>query len=455
MAPNMTLALEVLRMATLELQVFLRQQAQENPLLEVDEPVQTDDSAATAPDGSSLEETAPAPLTGNEDWLTQWRQSGGASEAEEPEDDQSWLTDQRMVQPQSLHESLLTQLHCHPISGEERRIGETLVQSLNEYGYLEGPLEEIAAYLQTALPQVEAVLNIIQRMDPPGVGARDLRECLMIQLEQRSACESLAYRILRDHFPLFVQHRLQAIAGATAATVQEVDAACACLIHLNPKPGRMFTSDLPSSIIPDLVVSRRERHYDVELNDQGMPTVSISRAYHRMLKDARTPEEAREFLLKKFRQASWVIKSIDERNATVLAIGRCLLSLQREFIEHGPKALKPLTQAQVAQSIGRHPSTVSRAIAGKTMDTPYGVFRLEEMFASGVPQRAQTDNVSDAAIKSEIVRLVTEEDKSRPLSDEALVQRLRQRSITVARRTIAKYRTTLKILPGHLRRRRA
>ncbi|MBI4003943.1 MAG: RNA polymerase sigma-54 factor, partial [Candidatus Omnitrophica bacterium] len=224
---------------------------------------------------------------------------------------------------------------------------------------------------------------------------------------------------------------------------------------LNPKPGRLFSGDLPPSVIPDLIVTRRDRHYDVELNDQGMPRVGINRSYHRMLKDPETPEDAKEFLLKKFRQASWIVKSIDERNATLLSIGRCLISLQRDFVEQGPKALKPLTQSQVASLIGRHASTVSRAIAGKSLDTPYGVFRLEQLFASGVPQNpASHADISDATIKSEIQRLINEEDAQHPFSDEALAQQLAQRDITVARRTIAKYRTSLKILPAHLRKRR-
>jgi len=182
--------------------------------------------------------------------------------------------------------------------------------------------------------------------------------------------------------------------------------------------------------------------------------VGINRSYHRMLKDPATPEDAKEFLLKKFRQASWIVKAIDERNTTLLAIGRCLISLQRDFVEQGPKALKPLTQSQVASLIGRHASTVSRAIAGKSLDTPYGVFRLEQLFASGVSQGTASEDVSDATIKSEIQRLINEEDAQHPWSDEILAQRLAQRNITVARRTIAKYRTTLKILPAHLRKRR-
>ncbi len=452
MAPNMTLALEVLRMHAMELQAFLQQQAQENPLLEVDESNQDEESSA-APEPTDGPQEEKTPVTGDEDWLSHWQSGSAEQESEENESDRT--LEQRLVQPQSLYESLFVQLGCQSLSEEDSRIGEALIQSLNDQGYVEDPLEELAAGLGVSLPQLEAVLTIIQRCDPPGVGARDLRECLMLQLEQAEASGALPYRILRDHFPLFVQHRITALASALGVSLAEVESACEALTRLNPKPGRFFSNDLPPTIVPDLVIQRRDRHYDVELNDHNMPRVGINRAYRLMLKDPRTPEDAREFLLKKFRQASWIIKAIDERNTTILAIGRCLISLQREFVEHGSKALKPLTQAQVAGLVGRHPSTVSRAIAGKTIDTPYGIFRLEQLFASHVPQTAHGgSDISDATIKAEIGQMIQEEDRQHPLSDDALAKRMAQRHICVARRTIAKYRTSLKILPGHLRRRR-
>ena len=456
-------------MPTMELQLFLRQQVEENPLLETEESPE-EEFDAPPEDVKSQDDPAPNGPDLDEEWLAHWRQ--GSSEEDPDDGDGSGpRMEQGLAKPQSLHESLRLQLGCHPLSEEERRLGETLINSLDEYGYLDEPLDELAAALGVGREALEAVLKIIQRFDPPGVGARDLRECLMLQLEQNDACGSLACRILQDHFPLFVQHRLTAIASATGSSIQQVETACDRLKRLNPKPGRLFTSDLPPSIVPDLVIHRRERHDDVELNDQELPQVGINHTYYRMLKDPRTPEEAKGFLLKKFRQASWLMKAIDERNTTLLAIGRCLISLQRDFVEHGSRALKPLTQAQVAELIGRHPSTVSRAISGKTIDTPYGIFRLEQLFASGVPQfrsghrpeRSRTDgvpqaeatgDVSDAKIKSEIQRLISEEDAQHPCSDEVLVRQLAQRNISVARRTIAKYRTSLKILPAHLRRRR-
>ena len=454
-------------MPSMELQVFIRQQVEENPLLEIEEDAQDEPEAASPDLPDNAQETPDGPQ-GEDDWLSEWRNPAAEERSDEEEERDARSVEQRLVRPQSLHESLRLQLGCLQLAAEQLRLGEALVQRLDEYGYLDGSLEELASELQAPIDAVEAVLKVVQRLDPPGVGARDLRECLLIQLELRGERDTLACRILRDHFKLFIQHHISAIAKAAAASPAQVEAACAALKQLNPKPGRVFSGDLPPSVIPDLVVVRREKHYDVELNDQSVPHIAISRTYHRMLKHPETPQDAKEFLVGKFRKAAWLIKAIDERNATMLAIGRCLISLQRDFVEQGPRALKPLTQAQVAGLIGRHSSTVSRAIAGKTIDTPYGVFRIEQLFASGVPQdhpaeeptaadvhpRGSMDHVSDARIKSEIQRLIAEEDAKSPLSDEALVRRLSQRRITVARRTIAKYRTSLKILPAHLRRRR-
>ena len=439
-------------MPTMELQAFLRQQMEENPLLEVDD-LGEEESEATAPEVDGQQEGS-AEIDLGEEWLSHWQNDASEERSDDEQERENRSLEQRLVKPESFHESLRLQLGCQPLSELERRLGEGLIHRLDEHGYLDGTLEDLAAELSATSEQLEAVLKIIQRFDPPGVGARDLRECLMIQLEQAGACGSLAYRILKDHFKLFVQHHLSALTKVTGASLQQIEEACECLKRLNPKPGRIFSGDLPPSVIPDLIIVKREKHYDVELNDQSMPHITVNRAYYRMLKHPETPADAKEFLAGKFRKAAWLIKAIDERNTTLLAIGRCLISLQRDFVEQGPKALKPLIQSQVASLIGRHPSTVSRAVTGKTIDTPCGIFRLEQLFASSVPQSAEAEVVSDAAIKSEIQRLIGEEDAKSPLSDEALAKRLADRRISVARRTIAKYRTSLKILPAHLRKHR-
>lgn len=441
MAPNLTVALEILRMPMLELQVFLRQQTEENPLLELEELAEEQEPTETSQE--------------IEDYWSSHH--SGISERENFDNDDNREqdgADMRFVQNETLHGSLRIQLGCQHISIEMRQWGEVLIDRLSENGYLEDSLEIIAAELNVPIAKLSEALIQIQRLDPPGVGARNLRECLMLQLERNEETKSLAYRILKDHFDLFVEYRPATMARKTKTTVASIEAACECLKKLNPKPGRAFVGELPPSIIPDLVVHKREEHYDVELNDESMPHPRINQRYQRMLRDSTTPMEVKEFLRERFRKASWVIKAIEERNATLLAIARCLISLQRNFIEEGIKAIQPLTQVQVADLIGRHASTVSRAITGKTIDTPSGVYRLEDLFASAVVQRAGSKDVSDEAIKSEIEQLIKKEDIKRPLSDAALVKQLSERQITVARRTIAKYRTHLKILPAYLRRRR-
>ncbi len=453
LAPNVTLALEVLRMPTLELRAFLERQLEENPLLELDE-VQTNEEDSSAELEPNHTDEQPAELF-DEDWGSHWRT---ATEREECDPKDSWenrVLEQRLIKPQSLYDSLKIQLGCQPISGEIRRIGEWLIHHLDEYGYLDSNTTELAAECSVPIDALEIALKMIQRLEPPGVGARDLRECLRLQLEHAGAVNTLADRILEHHFELFVQHRLAAIAKAASASPAAVAEACDQLRRLNPRPGCAFANDLPPSIIPDLVIRHRDNHYDVELNDQDVPRVAVSRSYYRMLKDTRTPHDAKEFLANKFQKASWLIKAIDERNTTVLSIARCVISLQREFLEHGAQAITPLTQAQVAGLIGRHPSTVSRAICGKTIDTPFGVFALEHLFATGVRQSVDTAGpaISDERIKAEIQRLVAAEVVRRPLSDSALVEHLASDGIRVARRTVAKYRAALKILPAHLRRR--
>lgn len=453
-------------MPTMELHAFLQRQVDENPLLELDEPdPDVGDDAPTDKAGDAQE--PPGPSLDEE-----WSSHGQAVQEWEPQDEDGAPeagTDPRFVSTPSIYESLRLQLGCLRLLAAQRRLGELLIERLDASGYLEDSWETLPSELNVEPKALEAALRIVQRLDPPGVGARNLRECLMLQLERRLAVEldgtppaqqssdALAYRILRDHFEFFVQRRLGSMARVTGVPAKEVEAACERLRRLNPKPGRAFANDLPPSVVPDLVIRKREEHYDAELNDEHLPALRINRRYHRMLQASNTPAEVKEFLQERFRKASWVVKAIEERHATLLAIARCLISLQGEFIERGPQAFKPLTQAQVAGLVGRHASTVSRAIAGKTIDTPFGVFRLEQFFASGVPQtteRGEVSEVSDEAIKSEIQRLIAQEDTDHPLSDASLAERLAQRHLTVARRTITKYRTSLKILPAHFRKRR-
>jgi RNA polymerase sigma-54 factor len=452
LAPNVTVALEILRMPAMELQTYLRQQAEENPFLDISDPAEAEDGPmAEAPGPEAATETPDAPLSPGEDWLPPWAGNGPTGDPEEDEARQRSI-EQRLARAPSLRDSLSLQLACQELPDTLRRLGQLLIEQLDESGYLNVPLEELVGELRAPVPDLEAALAAVQRCDPPGVGARNLRECLLLQLTQADRQESLAGRIVRDQFPLFAQHRLSSLSRALGAAPDEIARACEQIRALNPRPGSVFSGDLPPGVVPDLLVRELEGRYDVELNDHHLPRVTVSRVYQRMLRDDTTPPDAKEFLAGRFRQAAWVIKAIEERNATLLAIGRCLISLQREFLEQGLRALRPLTQAQVAGLIGRNPSTVSRAICGKTMDTPFGVFRLEQLFPSRVPQGAGAAGISDAEIKAQLSQLIAEENPRQPLSDQVLVRRLNERHISVARRTVAKYRASLKILPARLRR---
>ncbi len=458
LAPQVTLSLKVLHMTNIELQPFLQQQVEDNPLLEIDEPADNEPSSDSSPETETSQTSASDNTAPEDDWAQDWPSSAPSlSTAEEDPDrtDRAAL-EHWTARSLSLQESLKRQLGCLNIDPQERRLGEVLIDRLNEHGYMEDSLAALADELKLKETALVQALEFIHRLEPAGIGARNLRECLMLQLEDTQERQTLAYKILERHFQLFVQNRPFAIAKATRAPMSRVESALLRIRRLNPRPGDSLTGALPQSIVPDMIVVRKEHHYDIELNDQYVPQLSINRSYYRMLRDPSTTPEVREFLQGKFRQAGWVIRAIDERNATLLAIGRCLISMQREFLEGGRQTLKPLTQAQVAGAIGRHPSTVSRAIAGKTIDTPSGIFRLEELFATAVAQTTQAGGrtLSDAHIKSAIQEVVRTEDPTYPLSDSTIVQRLRQRQVSIARRTVAKYRTSLKILPARLRRRR-
>ncbi len=452
LAPHLALALEVLRMPIMELQTFLQQQAQENPLLEVYEPAEERDSRDSPENAQMTHSDSP---DGPDDRDQEWEDPSERQELSSSSQADFQSIERYHWTGESLHAWLMKQLGCQKLSAHDYSLAEALVYHLNESGYLEVELTQLTQELHVEAQQLEGILQTIQGLDPAGVGSRNLQECLMIQLQHRHAQDSLSYRMLRDHFPLVVQQRVSALAKAMRVPISQVASALEQIKQLNPKPGSYFAHPISSAcLVPDLIIIRRENYYDVELNDERMPSLWLNRAYQKMLRDPHTPSEAKEFLATKFRQAQWVIRAIDERQTTLLSIGRCLLSLQRDFLDQGPQALKPLTQAQVAKLIGRHPSTVSRAIADKSISSPWGVLRLEEWFPSYVPQNHSDEHVSETTIKAQMQRLVGDEDARHPLSDEALVKKLAERHIRVARRTIAKYRTSLKILPAYLRKQR-
>ncbi|MBI3319632.1 MAG: RNA polymerase factor sigma-54, partial [Candidatus Omnitrophica bacterium] len=353
------------------------------------------------------------------------------------------------TQPLTLSEYLLRQLHCLALSPAEAAMGEQIIDNLDEHGYLEVPLEELAKAVGAPLADAERVLRLIQEFDPPGVGARDLRECLLIQLQARGN-NGLAFRIVQDHFELVKKRKLQAVARRCVTSVEEVQEAFREIQALDPKPGRAYGATPVAVLVPDATIERVEGTYEVSLRREDIPRLRISRYYRNLLKDHTAPDEVRQYLTEKINGALWLMKAIGQRNLTLKEIVRCIACLEEEFLDKGPAYLKPLTLEHVAQLVGRHKSTVSRATANKYVQTPYGLMRLEAFFGGGLRQGTD-EAVAEQRIQVEIRALIGEENPLKPSSDQKLVEALKARGITVARRTVAKYRERLSILPSHLR----
>ena len=353
----------------------------------------------------------------------------------------------------SLHDHLLHQIGCLPLDHQTRLMCERLLEWLDADGRLSSPLEELAQSTGWEFAQLEEALRLIQHLDPAGVGARSLAECLLIQLSTRHLQGSLAAEILRDHFDLLVKRKFQLLAGRLQVEIADVQAAYQMIQGLDPKPARNFGGESPTARVPDLIVRSDAEGFEVEVNDEDLPRLVLNRGYVALLKDPSKPEEAKQFIREKMQQGTWLIKAITQRRSTLLSIGRCLVKLEQEFLIYGMPQIKTFTQEEVARMVGCHPSTISRAIAGKTMQTPFGILPLEYFFGGGISvSEAAGNRISSKQIQAEIESMIAQEPPSKPLSDSAIAEALLAKNYPVARRTVAKYRAQMHILPAHLRR---
>jgi len=443
LTPALKLSLEVLQMPVLQLQSFLQQQLDDNPALEVTDESNGDE---TRLDSSLTLPAAQGQPSRQETWQHEAGWTNDHDEDEPPYDSPA--------PPVSLHDHLLLQLRCLTSDPERLRAVETLLEWLDRTGYLRSPLEEIARSEGWTLAVAQRALALLQQCDPSGIGARSLQECLVIQLAARHEEASLAARIVRDHFELLAQHQWKRLASRLKVDEAQVKAAADRIATLEPKPARDFTADVAVPLIPDLLIIESQGRYEVALNDEYLPRLLLNARYQHLLRNGDTDTDTKQFLREKLRQALWVLKAIQHRQATLLSLARALVMLQHEYLLHGIGSLRALTQEEVAKHLGCHPSTVSRAIAGKTIQTPHGVLPLEAFFGGGIAHPEQEDvRLSSRSIQAELQQLIDAEPPARPFSDQALMERLRSRGYPVARRTVAKYRTALKILPAHLRRR--
>ncbi len=459
MTPRLQQALKLLQVPTLELQQILKQEVLQNPLLEeVDEVTEQEDIEKENSADEQNNEEAEEP--GEEDAID-WSEymQDGLDRTYVPQSETSVeFLEKVPVTRTTLAESLLEQLHFLNLPGEQMGIAEFLVGSLDERGWLVTPMDEIVDSLKRPQEDIERVLAVVQALEPAGVGARDLRECLLIQLDARGDRDTLPWSLIHDHFDHLVNRRFPEIARLMKVTVEEVQAAADEIATLNPRPGTAVSADDPKYVTPDLLVERVDEEYLVMLNDRNVPRLRISSAYETVIREKRKPDataqekQTRDYIQGKLASAKWLIQTIEQRRRTMIKVMNCIVREQREFFDKGIQFLRPLTLAQVARQIDMHESTVSRVCSGKYVQTPRGVFELKFFFSSGL-ETDDGEDVSARTAKDIIKTLIDEEDKKDPLSDQRIAELLHERGLRIARRTVAKYREQLSILPARFRRR--
>ncbi len=353
---------------------------------------------------------------------------------------------------ESLFDYMMWQVRFSKIKSDMQPVAEEIAGNINEDGYLKDiTLEEIAEQYEAPIEKVERVHRAIMQFEPYGLGARDLQECLLAQARYLSPDKILVSQIIRDYWEFVEKRRPEKIARLAGVSQEEVIAALQTIKNLNPRPGAQLSDESPEYIVPDVYVQKLGDDYHIMLNEDGLPKLRLSQYYQRALADKNSPAETRDYIKGKLRSASWLIRSIQQRQRTIYKVAESIINQQREFLSNGVEYLKPMVLRDVADDIEMHESTISRVTTNKYMHTPQGIFELKYFFNSGITNSNGHD-VASTSIKSRIVHLIEQENTKKPLSDQKIVDLLKQEGIDVARRTVAKYRESMNILPSSKRR---
>lgn len=465
MTPELRQAITVLQLPTLDLLAYIEAQMQENPVLEYAEELETTSDGPDDGYGDAYVDAGEGGAEAGESLLGEsldidWRQyfsdrsDLGIPRASASEEEREGARSSLRWEP-TLYDHLLVQLELALPEGPMRSIGKYLLGCIDDDGYLRVSPEDVAAALGQDPELVRTVASVIKTFDPPGVGARDLAECLLIQLESRASCEALelAKRIVSGHLDDLAAGRITRIASELGVMVAKVQEAIDLIRKCDPKPARGFApAGTVRYIVPDVFIHKVDSDYVVTVNDTAVPRLMINNFYKSIISSPSIDQTAADFIKGKLNAAVWLIRSLEQRRMTILKVAESILKFQRDFFDYGIKHLRPLTMKEVADDIGMHESTVSRAATGKYAQTPRGTFELRAFFTSGV-STADGDAASSASIKRMIREIVDAEDPRRPLSDQAIAERLRACGILISRRTVAKYREEIRI-PASSKRRR-
>lgn len=471
LAPQLRQSLKVLQVPALELRNTILEELQQNPSLEElpMEGVSLDyESEAAAnengADDSLGEENGELRLS-DEDFstLSRLREDYRDYYAQEASADGGYTAEaarrrqhlfDSLVNETSLQEHLLGQVRMLDIGDSERAALDTLIGSLDDHGFLTATASDVALMTRLPLRDVQSAITTLRHLDPPGIGANNLQDSLLLQLQLKGLEKSLATTILRDHYDLLLRHRIPDIARKCGTRVEQVQNAIETIATLDPAPGSRFAADTNSVIVPDVTIYKADDEWHVVLNNDYIPRLRINPAYKAMIAEGRITGKDKEYVREKIRSGRFLINSIEQRQQTIERIARELLTLQKDFFEEGVSKLRPLTMNQIAQIVGVHETTISRAIANKYIETPHGVFEMKYFFTPGYEGK-DGEVLSNKSIKDRIAQIVSAESPAKPFSDQDIVTQLAKEDIKIARRTVAKYREEMGILPTNLRRRYA
>jgi RNA polymerase sigma-54 factor len=458
MAPRMIQSMEILQLPIMALQERIEQELGENPILEdlreaYPEPGADDTTGAPAeePTPEPEPDTEPDEFAGlsglEEDWSERYEEGQRRSRAAlSEESDRKQEAMQNMAsRPRSFHDDLTDQLSfldCEPIV---RQVAEYIIHNLDDRGLFTLDLQDVVRDLngRASPEQVEEALRAVQRLDPPGVGARDLRECLLLQLLPETPCHDVLQVLISQHFDDLEHNRLPAIEKKTGIPLEKIKEALEQLRRLNLRPAASFDMDNSQYVVPDLIVELDEHgDYQVRLAEEYSPQLSISRDYQRLLRNKQTDPATREYIQKKIQSARWLIESIEQRRNTLLRVARAIIEHQKDFLDKGPEFIEPLKMQQIADRVGVHVTTVSRAVDDKWVQTPRGIFPLKRFFGGGTTT-AGGDEIAWDTVKQKLLEIIAKENKQNPMSDEEIVDEMARQGLKVARRTVTKYRQGL------------
>jgi RNA polymerase sigma-54 factor len=459
MAPRMIQSMEILQLPVMALQERIEQEMLDNMVLEdarESSPAEVDGEETTAPAAPETTTEEPEPnefdslIELDENWSELYYEEGPrrSRAALSEESDRKQEAMQNMVsRPRSFHDDLADQLCFFVCEPTVRDLADYIIHNLDEMGLFKLDLQDVVRDFngRATLEQAEEALRLVQRLDPPGIGARDLRECLLLQLTPDMPYYDVIRILISEYFDDLGHNRLPAIVKKSGIPLEQITAAVEHLGRLNLRPAAAFDSDSPHYVVPDLIVDQNDQGgYDVRLSDENAPRLAISRDYQKMLRNKETDQATRDFIQKKIQSARWLIESIEQRRSTLLKVARAIIEYQKAFLDKGPEFIEPLKMQQIAEKVGVHVTTVSRAVDDKWVQTPRGIFPLKRFFGGGTVT-ADGDEVAWDTIKQKLLEIIAKEDKQTPLSDDEIVDEMERQGIKVARRTVTKYRQNLLI----------